>query len=257
MSFFGGWIFIQYLYQCSGWPSLQFDTCDWNKCSVSPFPCVLPVLLSTRVRCVEIHFASEKGRGQEEQKLDMSGVWLISTKGQIGTYCSTECSLPPCINQPRRRRSGWSRMFQMTRFWSCLSWNRPTSPVFTPYIEEKLFLESFSFIITLLKMICDTADNGSSGFIFNSFLVYLFFCCVASVHCGILPLIKVGMLSSLLDKGHFSSNNIEAGMKSDSGLLAVLFRLINASVSFVSPSLQHHSLPSLFQTYANCQESTL
>lgn len=77
---------MQYLYQFGAWHSLQFDMCKhmYILCR-NPFH-----------QC--------KGRGQEEQKLDMSGVWLISTKGQIGTYCSTECSLPPGINEPRRRK---------------------------------------------------------------------------------------------------------------------------------------------------------
>lgn len=53
---------------------------------------------------------------QEEQKLNMSGAWLISTMWQIGTSCSTECSLPPCINEPRRRKAEWTWMFELTGF---------------------------------------------------------------------------------------------------------------------------------------------
>lgn len=33
----------------------------------------------------------------------MSRVWLISTERQIGTYWSTECPLPSCINELREK----------------------------------------------------------------------------------------------------------------------------------------------------------
>lgn len=43
----------------------------------------------------------------------------------------------------------------------------PPAPVFAPFIEENLFLDqylrSFSFMITLLKMMCDTVDNVLVG----------------------------------------------------------------------------------------------